>query len=636
MHKKNRKPSHVQASYALILVMGVFAVLPGVTWNTFLGGAGRDEVSDIAVDTGGNAYIIGESNSSWGDPLNPFVNTADNYDVYIAKVNSNGVRQWSTFLGGSDWDVGGDIALDGDGNIYVIGTSESTWGTPVNEFADYYDVFVAKFNNDGTLQWNTFLGSDNLDWGYSLGLDADENIYVTGDSLNPWGTPLNPHSEGYTDAFAARLNSADGSRQWHTFLGGEDGADTAYGIAVSPTGNIYVTGESDYTWGIPVHGHRANGFDDIFVAKFNSDGALQWNTFWGGAFSDGGYGIGLDQSENVYITGQSWKSWGTPINPYVGDLTDAFVMKLNTNGGLQWNTFLGGNKDDSGLDIKADHLGNIYAVGYSESTWGNPMNPFGGYYDAYIARLNTNGATLQNTFLGGAGDEQGRGVAFANEQVYIAGYSSTNWGNPLVPHNDIVDGFVAKVNFLTTSVVKSVGAQDGWVLESSETSGMGGTINSAATTLNLGDNAADRQYRAILHFNTSALPDNAVITSAVLKIKSLDVTGTNPFNILGSLKVDMRKPAFGTSALTLSDFKSAPGKKAVATFGVNSLNSWYSAILNNAAKNYINRNGTTQFRLYFTIDDNNDNGNDFIKFHSGNAAAANQPKLIIEYYVPLP
>jgi hypothetical protein len=633
MHKKNHKPSHVQSSFALILLMGVFAVLPGVTWNTFLGGTGWDEANDIAVDASGNAYIIGYSNSSWGAPLNPFVTADDNYDVYVAKVDSNGVRQWNTFLGGSDWDFGGDIALDSDGNIYVIGTSKSTWGTPVDEFAGYYDVFVAKFNNAGVLQWNTFLGSDGDDSGSGIGLDANGNVYVTGQSLSTWGTPLNPHGG---DAFLAKLNSTDGTLQWNTFFGADGETDASHGIAVTPAGSIFITGNSDSPWGTPVHGHRANDFDDIFVAKINSDGALQWNTFWGGATSDSGYGIGLDQSENVYITGQSWKSWGTPINPYVGGITDAFVMKLDTNGSLQWNTFLGGNKDDSGLDIKADHLGNIYVVGYSESTWGNPMNPFGGYYDAYVARLNTDGVTLQNTFLGGPGDEEGRGLALANEQVYITGNSSTNWGNPLVPYNDVVDAFVAKVNFLTTTVVKSVGAQDGWVLESSETSGVGGTLNSNTTSFNLGDNGADRQYRAILHFNTSALPDNAVITSAVLKMKSVDISGTNPFNILGSLKVDMRKPSFGTVALSLSDFKSAPGKKAVATFGVNPLNSWYGAVLNNAGKNYINRNGTTQFRLYFTIDDNNDNGNDFIRFYSGNAAAANQPKLIIEYYVPLP
>lgn len=181
---------------------------------------------------------------------------------------------------------------------------------------------------------------------------------------------------------------------------------------------------------------------------------------------------------------------------------------------------------------------------------------------------------------------------------------------------------------------KSIGGNDGFILESTETSGNGGSANSAATTFNLGDDTADRQYRAILHFDTSSLPDNAIVTSASLKIKKQGLVGTNPFNILGSLKASMRKPAFGTTLLTLSDFKSAAGKNNVAIFGVTPVSNWYSAPLNNTGRLYINRTGTTQFRLSFTTDDDNDNGNDFMKFYSGNAGAANRPQLVIEYYVP--
>jgi Leucine-rich repeat (LRR) protein len=182
--------------------------------------------------------------------------------------------------------------------------------------------------------------------------------------------------------------------------------------------------------------------------------------------------------------------------------------------------------------------------------------------------------------------------------------------------------------------VLSSAAQDGWVLESSETSNKGGTLNAKATTFNLGDDAANRQYRGMLQFNVS-LPAGAVITSVTLKIKKSGLVGTNPFGTHGPLLVDIGKPFFGTSAaLALGDFQAAAGKSAAASFGKTPAGAWYSAVLNSAAMAFINPAGVTQFRLRFTKDDNNDHGADYMMFFSGNAPAASRPQLVIQYTVP--
>jgi len=183
----------------------------------------------------------------------------------------------------------------------------------------------------------------------------------------------------------------------------------------------------------------------------------------------------------------------------------------------------------------------------------------------------------------------------------------------------------------------SVGSQDGWILESSETSNIGGMVNATTGILILGDDAADRQYRSILAFNTSVLPDKAVITRAVLKIKRQGIVGTNPFSTHTALRVDIRKPYFGTSAsLAGSDFQAVAGLNAVGTFGKTpAAGAWYSANLGKGAYPYINLKGTTQFRLRFARDDNDDRGADYLKFFSGNyATTAYRPQLVIEYYVP--
>jgi len=187
-----------------------------------------------------------------------------------------------------------------------------------------------------------------------------------------------------------------------------------------------------------------------------------------------------------------------------------------------------------------------------------------------------------------------------------------------------------------TKSYRSAGSQDGWVLESSETSGKGGTMNAAATVFHLGDDAQNGQYRAILSFNTSGLPDDAVISKVTLKIKKQGLVGSNPFTTHQGLLVDIKKPYFGTGlALATHDFQAVANKSAVGTFGTTASSGWYSATLLNTAYPYINLTGTTQFRLRFKLDDDNDNTADYMKFFSGNyGTATDRPVLVIQYYVP--
>jgi Leucine-rich repeat (LRR) protein/ABC-type glycerol-3-phosphate transport system substrate-binding protein len=186
-----------------------------------------------------------------------------------------------------------------------------------------------------------------------------------------------------------------------------------------------------------------------------------------------------------------------------------------------------------------------------------------------------------------------------------------------------------------TATFASNARNDGWILESSENSSKGGSLNSAATFFNLGDDAANKQYRGLLHFDTSSLPDNAVITSVTLKIKQQRLVGTNPFSTHGALLADVRKPFFGaTAGLELGDFRAVPSKLAAAAFGAAPVSGWYNAVIGSANYPFINLNGPTQFRLRFTKDDDNDHVADFMQFYSGSASAANRPQLVITYYAP--
>jgi len=193
----------------------------------------------------------------------------------------------------------------------------------------------------------------------------------------------------------------------------------------------------------------------------------------------------------------------------------------------------------------------------------------------------------------------------------------------------------SSIHIIKTQVFKSISTQDGWVLESSENSNAGGTMNSTSTALRLGDDAKNKQYRAILHFDTTLLPNTAVVTSVTLKIRRQGLVGTNPFLTHGGLKVDISNPFFGTAAdLQLEDFYVSSSSKTVAIFGATPANSWYSAVVSSVGRSFVNRTGTTQFRLHFAMDDNNDHGADFMYFSSGNAVSTLRPQLIVRYYIP--
>ncbi|NVN93255.1 MAG: SBBP repeat-containing protein, partial [Desulfuromonadales bacterium] len=260
---------------------------PTYSWHTFYGsGGGTTYGTGIALDSNGNIYVTGYSSASWGSPLH------SNGNNFVLKLNSSGVRQWHTFYSGTSSSSDAGIAVDGSGNIYVTGYSYASWngpgactiaGTspcPRNSFSGSYDIYVLKLNTDGAYQWHTFYGSSGYDLGHGIAVDGSGNVYVTGQSDATWGSPLHPYGSGWYNLFVLKLDSS-GAHQWHTFYGAGSSSDMNYGnsIALDDNGNIYVAGKSDTTWGAPRNGHTA-GDTDVFVLKLDNSGTYQWHTFY--------------------------------------------------------------------------------------------------------------------------------------------------------------------------------------------------------------------------------------------------------------------------------------------------------------------------------------------------------------------
>jgi hypothetical protein len=195
---------------------------------------------------------------------------------------------------------------------------------------------------------------------------------------------------------------------------------------------------------------------------------------------------------------------------------------------------------------------------------------------------------------------------------------------------------------IITEKFRSTGFGDGWVLESSEYSNVGGTSNSGGSEIRLGDDDQDRQYRALLHFPTYYLPDNAVVTKALLMIEKKNVVGTDPFASLGPITVDIKKGLFlSLNIFSLEQplppqiFQAPPDMYSAGTIQNNPSGNWYWSVLDNNALQYINLVGGTQIRLGFQLDDNDNLSDDYINFFSGDKVPqANRPYMLIDYYVP--
>jgi hypothetical protein len=369
------------------------------------------------------------------------------------------VLTYSTFLGGSQNEMGRGIAVDHAGNAYVTGMTPSsnfpiTAGSYSNSHNGNGDVFVTKLNSSGSgLIYSTYLGGSDYDWAHSIVLDADNNAYVTGytHSFNfpttdgAFQTIKGGGASNIEDAFVTKLNATGSALSYSTFIGG-DQADWGEGIALDSTGNAYITG---VTWssvfptteGALDELYHGNG--DVFVSKLNSSGtSLVYSTYIGGALTEYGFGIAVDLNNHAYITGRTNSNpFPTTVGAFQtisnGGNQEAFVSKLSPAGdSLVYSTYLGGSGWDFAHGIVIDSVGNAYLAGGTASfdfpitnplqgTNNGPICAFPGCGDAFVAIMNSNGSSLlYSTFIGGLAMDEGHGIDLDGKgNIYVVGFT---------------------------------------------------------------------------------------------------------------------------------------------------------------------------------------------------------------------
>jgi hypothetical protein len=391
-------------------------------FSTLLGGTGSDGGRGVAVSPDGSVWVTGDTFSDNFTTMSPLYAWGGVQDAFIAKLNgANGALLFSTFMGGRGSDVGRGITVDSAGNAYMVGESNSD-NFPLKKQSYGYnggkDAVLVKINASATaVLYSSYWGGTSDDIGTCVAVDRWGNVFFAGYTLSSDIPEYYSYSSynGNYDGFIICLHSDLIWRDYTTYLGGT-GNDYVYGIAVdnrsyySPAG-LLVTGITNSPNFPVVNGQGPSGGYDAFVTKIDYDIMLpkrlylMYSNYLGGTGYDTGNAIAVDSRGNAYITGYTNStdfprrkplSWDPLKGP-----SDAFVAQFNPNGVLVFSTYLGGNSYDFGYGIALDSVNNVWVIGETDGTGFPTKNPFSGYSgaaDLFITKL-SGFQTPAQTFL---------------------------------------------------------------------------------------------------------------------------------------------------------------------------------------------------------------------------------------------
>jgi hypothetical protein len=324
-----------------VFVTKLNAAGSALIYSTYLGGISTDRGNGVAVDSAGNAYVVGQTSSTNFPTANAFQNVhgfpccgGTPPDAFVTKLNAAGsALVYSTYLGGSNTESGNSIALDSEGSAYVVGETSSTNFPTANALqatnvGGMGDAFVTKFNPAGSaLVYSTYLGGSNVEKSFDIAVDSAGNAYVVGDTASddfPTANAIYPARNGSIDAFVTKLNAAGTALVYSTYLGSSD-MDSGDGVAVDSAGNAYVVGTTSSVNNFPTaNALQCTGFGlfEVFVTKFNAAGsALLYSTSLAGSRSDIARGVAVDSAGNAYVVGLTFSA----DFPTVGAVQSAFA-----------------------------------------------------------------------------------------------------------------------------------------------------------------------------------------------------------------------------------------------------------------------------------------------------------------------
>jgi hypothetical protein len=425
---------------------------PGWAWTRTWGGIPADYCYGIALDQAGKVYAAGYFQGTVDFDPGPSVDshTSIGYeDVFLSKFDPSGAFLWAKTWGGTLFEEGWDVAVDGSGNVYVTGYYQGTVDFDPGPGIDSHpsngdNAFLSKFDSSGAFLWAKTWGGD-YPWDYVYGrgvaVDGSGNAYVTGYyqaivDFDPGSGVDNHTSNGNSDVFLSKFNSSGAfvwAKTWGaTFL------DSGFNVALDGSSYAYVTGyfslTADFDPGTGIDNHISIGTEDAFLSKFDSSGAFLWARTWGGTVDDNGRDVAVSGSGQPYVAGyyQGTADFdpGLSVDNHASNGNyDVFLSKFDSSGAFLWAKTWGGSLWDFGYGVTTDIAGNVHVTGLFSDIVdfdpgsGTDSRSSNGGYDAFLSRFDSSGAFLSAKTWGGTGDDYGHDVAVdAIGDVYATGY----------------------------------------------------------------------------------------------------------------------------------------------------------------------------------------------------------------------
>ena len=408
---------------------------------------------------------------------------AGDWDVYINKFTSNAIRIWGTYYGGAQLDYGNTISLDGASNIYCggltfSGSGMSTSGAHQVNRNGNNDGMIAKFNSQGIRQWGTYYGGSVSESVHDITIDESDDLYIAGmsnsnDNISTSGAFQTTFS-GNQDLFLLKLTQS-GSRLWCTYYGGT--LEESIPRVSARSGNIILVGKawSDNLGSSGTHQPNRSGYYDGIIVKFNASGGRIWASYYGGLEYEDILGVAQNQNGTIFIAGSTESQTGVATTGVFqttyggGDVYgDAFVASLSQSGSRLWGSYYGGSDDDLGKGVHCDLNGNVFIIGQTSSvsgiaSSGSYQETYGLYKDVFFAKLNSNGQRVYGSYYGGPEDDDGSNILFSNNSLYLCGitwsagiFGSIGTHQPDITGYHIYNGFISRFDDSGSQTVQTI------------------------------------------------------------------------------------------------------------------------------------------------------------------------------------
>lgn len=395
----------------LFFVFKVTSQTPNIDWIKCFGGTDSDEGIVAKQTSDGGFIIIGNASSIDGDLIDP----ANSVDFWVLKLNATGTIQWQKTLGSLNTDSAHDIEQTSDGGYIFVGTVGNSDGDVIGSYGS--QIWVVKINSFGVITWQKTLGGTYEEIGYCIKQTSDGGYIIAGSNNSNDGDVTG--NNGFTDAWIIKLNST-GALQWQKSYGGTQ-FDAAYSIKQTSDGGYIVAAYTGSNNGNVTNFH---GFYDVWILKLNSVGNLIWQKTLGGSFQDIANDIQITDDGGYIIAGGTGSNDGDVFGQHGG--FDAWVVKLNSLGIIQWQKAVGGSSGDTAYSVSQTNDGGYIICGDTVSNDGDVIgNNING--DGWIFKLNSFGILQWQKSIGDVFIDGFKSVQQTNDNGFIlAGNTSSS------------------------------------------------------------------------------------------------------------------------------------------------------------------------------------------------------------------